>query len=157
MILKRAYQLASLGVQAGDKIILYKSSKFDTYLLETAAYLGAVPAMISYHFPAETIEVFVDRLEDPFILFDEETEGRVAQVKNSSTDKQIAVRHLLQQPAEPLEQTELPVDQISYMTHTSGTTGIPKLICHSANSMGWRTKWQKRSSPRSIAPKLTLI
>jgi len=144
MILKRAYQLASLGVQAGDKIILYKSSKFDTYLLATAAsYLGAVPAMISYHFPAETIEVFVDRLEDPYILFDEETEGRVAQVKNSSTDKQIAVRHLLQQPAEPVEQTELPVDQISYMTHTSGTTGIPKLICHSANSMGWRTKWQK--------------
>ncbi len=29
------------------------------------------------------------------------------------------------------------------MTHTSGTTGIPKLICHSAHSMGWRTKWQK--------------
>ncbi len=29
------------------------------------------------------------------------------------------------------------------MTHTSGTTGIPKLICHSANSMGWRTTWQK--------------
>lgn len=86
--------LFALGVQAGDKIILYKSSKFDTYLLATVAYLGAVPAMISYHFPAETIEVFVDRLEDPFILFDEETEGRVAQVKNSSTDKQIAVRHL---------------------------------------------------------------
>ena len=28
------------------------------------------------------------------------------------------------------------------MTHTSGTTGIPKLICHSNHSMGWRTKWQ---------------
>ena len=63
IILKRAYQLAHLGVQAGDKIIIYKSSKFDTYLLATAAaYLGAVPAMISYHFPASTIEVFVDRL-----------------------------------------------------------------------------------------------
>ena len=32
------------------------------------------------------------------------------------------------------------------MTHTSGTTGIPKLICHSTNSMGWRTTWQKQSS-----------
>lgn len=32
------------------------------------------------------------------------------------------------------------------MTHTSGTTGIPKLICHSAHSMGWRTKWQKQFS-----------
>lgn len=144
IILKRAYQLAHLGVQAGDKIIIYKSSKFDTYLLATAAaYLGAVPAMISYHFPASTIEVFVDRLEDPYILFDEETENRVAAVKNSSPNKQIAVRNLLLQPAEPVGQTELPHDQISYMTHTSGTTGIPKLICHSANSMGWRTKWQR--------------
>lgn len=143
-VLTRAYQLASLGVQAGDKIILYKSSKFDTYLLATAAsYLGAVPVMISYHFPAATIEVFVDRLEDPYILFDEETEARVALVKNSSPEKQISVRHLLLAAADPVEQVELPIDQISYMTHTSGTTGIPKLICHSAQSMGWRTKWQK--------------
>ena len=144
IILKRAYQLASLGVQVNDKIIIYKSSKFDTYLLATAvSYLGAVPVMISYHFPVETIEVFVDRLEDPYILFDEETQSRVAQVKNSSIDKQMSIRHLLQQSVESVKQTELPANQISYMTHTSGTTGIPKLICHSANSMGWRTKWQK--------------
>ena len=74
--------------------------------------------MISYHFPASTIEVFVDRLEDHYILFDEETENRVAAVKNSSPNKQIAVRNLLLQPAEPVGQTELPHDQISYMTHT---------------------------------------
>ncbi|EUJ33706.1 AMP-dependent synthetase/ligase [Listeria floridensis FSL S10-1187] len=29
------------------------------------------------------------------------------------------------------------------MTHTSGTTGIPKLIAHSANSMGFRVQWQR--------------
>ncbi|WP_348921353.1 acyl-CoA synthetase [Enterococcus rotai] len=143
-ILNRAYQLASLGVKAEDKIIIFKSSKFDTYLLAVAAsYLGAVPAMISYHFPAETIEVFVDRLENPFILFDEETASKIAKVKNSSSEKQISVANLLQAPANEVPQVELPKDMIAYMTHTSGTTGIPKLICHSANSMGWRTKWQK--------------
>ncbi|MBH9931157.1 acetate--CoA ligase, partial [Clostridioides difficile] len=42
-ILKRAYQLAALGVKKGDKIIIYKSPKFDTYLLAVAAsYLAAV-------------------------------------------------------------------------------------------------------------------
>lgn len=144
MVLQRAYQLAQLGVSAGDKIIIYKSSKFDTYLLAVAAsYLGAVPAMISYHFPAATIEVFVERLEDPYILFDDETKERVEKVSNSSFEKQISLERLLSQPAKKVDQTELPKDQISYMTHTSGTTGIPKLICHSANSMGWRTKWQK--------------
>lgn len=144
MILKRAYQLASLGVKAEDKIIIFKSSKFDTYLLAVAAsYLGAVPVMISYHFPAETIEVFVDRLDNLFILFDEETDSKVAKVTNSSFEKQISVTRLLQAPLTSVPQTELPNDAIAYMTHTSGTTGIPKLICHSANSMGWRTKWQK--------------
>ncbi|MEI5994003.1 AMP-binding protein [Candidatus Enterococcus mansonii] len=143
-ILTRAYQLASLGVSTGDKIIIFKSSMFDTYLLAVAAsYLGAIPAMISYHFPAETIDVFVDRLEDPFILFDDETADKIEKVKNSSPEKQISIATLLQTPTTEVPQTELAKDAIAYMTHTSGTTGIPKLICHSANSMGWRTKWQK--------------
>ncbi|EOS7715574.1 acyl-CoA synthetase [Enterococcus hirae] len=144
LVLTRAYQLAHLGVGLGDKVMIYKSSAFDTYLLAVAtAYLGAVPAMISYHFPTPTLEVFVDRLEDPFILFDDETAERVAGISNGSKEKQIAVSKLLTQPAEPVAQNQLGNDEISYMTHTSGTTGIPKLICHSAHSMGWRTKWQK--------------
>lgn len=140
----RAYQLAALGVSKGDKLIIYKSPQFDTYLLAVAAsYLGAVPAMISYHLPTETIEVFVDRLENPFILFDDETANRVTSIKNSEASKQISVEKLL--ATHPLEvaQVALDKDEISYMTHTSGTTGIPKLICHSANSMGWRTTYQK--------------
>ena len=32
-VLDRAYQLAHLGVKSGDKVIIYKSSAFDTYLL----------------------------------------------------------------------------------------------------------------------------
>lgn len=143
-VLTRAYQLASLGVGLGDKVMIYKSSAFDTYLLAVAStYLGAVPAMISYHFPTPTLEVFVERLEDPFILFDDETAKRVAGISNGSKEKRIAVSDLLNQPTLPVEQKKLADDEISYMTHTSGTTGIPKLICHSANSMGWRTKWQK--------------
>ena len=86
-ILKRAYQLATLGVK-GDKIIIYKSPKFDTYLLAVAAsYLAAVPVMVSYHLPFETIEVFVDRLEDPYILFDDVTAEKVQAVRNSSANK----------------------------------------------------------------------
>ncbi|KAF1298136.1 acetate--CoA ligase [Enterococcus sp. JM4C] len=143
-ILKRAYQLAQMGVTAGDKIILYKSPKFDTYLLAVAAsYLAAVPVMVSYHLPYETIEVFVDRLEQPYILFDEETEEKANKVSNLAADKKLAVRDLLLQEAIAVPQASLDKDEIAYMTHTSGTTGIPKLICHSANSMGWRTKWQK--------------
>lgn len=144
LILQRAAQLAALGIKKEDKVIIYKSPMFDTYLLAVAAsYLGAVPVMISYHFPVETMAVFVERLEDPFILFDDETAMRVAEISNSSQTKQIAVRDLVLTTAEQVAQAELDLDQIAYMTHTSGTTGIPKLICHSANSMGWRTAWQR--------------
>ena len=103
-VLTRAYQLASLGVGLGDKIMIYKSSAFDTYLLAVAsAYLGAIPVMTSYHLPTATMEVFVDRLEDPFILFDEETAGRVAGITNGTKAKQISVTQLLEQSAEPVE------------------------------------------------------
>ena len=150
-ILTRAYQLASCGVKPGDKIIIFKSSKFDTYLLAVAAsYLGAIPVMISYHFPAEIMEVFVDRLECPFILFDNETAEKVTKLKNTSPEKQLDIETLLHSSAAEVPQVELLSDEIAYMTHTSGTTGIPKLICHSANSMGWRTKWQ-----RTIFDKIT--
>ena len=128
-ILKRAYQLAALGVKKGDKIIIYKSPKFDTYLLAVAAsYLAAVPVMVSYHLPFETIEVFVDRLEDPYILFDDVTAEKVQAVRNSSANKKLSVASLLEADATEVPQDELTKDEIAYMTHTSGTTGIPKLI-----------------------------
>ncbi|MCD5002147.1 acyl-CoA synthetase [Enterococcus saccharolyticus] len=143
-IQQRAYQLAQLGVGLDNKVILFKSPKFDTYLLAAAvSYLGAVPVMISYHFPASTLAVFAERLEDPYIVYDAQTEKIITDLPNSSTEKQLSIATLLAQPTIPVSQQKLANDQISYMTHTSGTTGIPKLICHSANSMGWRTLWQR--------------
>ncbi len=154
-IQKRAFQLAALGVKENDKVVIFKSPKFDTYLLAVAvSYLGAVPVMVSYHFPVNTMDVFAERLEDPFILFDDQTAAVVAQMQNSSTEKQISIAQLLQQTAKEVPQIFLPLDQISYMTHTSGTTGIPKLICHSANSMGWRTLWQRKIFQKIAAKKL---
>ncbi|MEG1046552.1 acyl-CoA synthetase [Carnobacterium sp.] len=144
-ILKKATQLKKIGVKKADKVIVYKSAKFDTYLAAVAiSYLGAVPIMVSAHLPAETIDVFVNRLDQPWVLFDSETSSKCAQLQNLPKNKLIAVDELLAVEIDEIcQQEELEKDVISYMTHTSGTTGIPKLIAHSANSMGWRTKWQK--------------
>lgn len=143
IIKQRAYQLAALGVKKGDAILIYKSPRFDTYLLAVAAsYLGAIPAMISYHLPQSTIEVFLERLDDPFVVYDEETAIRIDPITYDET-KKISVETLLNTVGKIVPQAQLAIDEISYMTHTSGTTGVPKLICHSANSMGWRTVWQK--------------
>ncbi|MEG0294306.1 MAG: acyl-CoA synthetase [Enterococcus sp.] len=144
LIQQRAFQLAAFGIQKGDKVMIYKSPKMDTYLLAVScAYLGAVPVMVSYHFPLATLQVFNERLEQPFILYDNETQTTVSLLKESDSDKQIHTRDLVLKAYKEVTQQYLTDDEISYMTHTSGTTGIPKLICHSANSMGWRVAWQK--------------
>lgn len=144
LIEQRAFQLSAFGVGKGDKVMIYKSPKMDTYLLAVAcAYLGAVPVMVSYHFPLSTLKVFNERLEQPFILFDHQTQATVNSLTESEASRQIHVRDLVLKAAQSVPQAFLSEDEISYMTHTSGTTGIPKLICHSANSMGWRVAWQQ--------------
>jgi hypothetical protein len=62
---------------------------------------------VSYHLPFETIEVFVDRLEDPYILFDDVTAEKVQAVRNSSANKKLSVASLLEADA-----TEVPLLQL---------------------------------------------
>ncbi|WP_099225404.1 AMP-binding protein [Listeria costaricensis] len=144
-IVRRASELYASGVRKGDKIVVYKSAKFDTYMLAVAlSYVGAIPAMISPHLPVETMDILVERLGNPWLLYDFETAEKTFQLQKLDPNKRIDASQLNLVPfTETAEQQFLALDEISYMTHTSGTTGVPKLIAHSAESMGWRTKWQK--------------
>ncbi|MGT2799664.1 class I adenylate-forming enzyme family protein [Streptococcus marmotae] len=143
-IQQRAAQLSAAGVSADDKVMLYKSPGFDTYLLAVAVTaIGAVPVMVSYHLPTSVIDVFAERLERSFILFDKETKERVAAMEQKHLVTELAVADLVGLPANLVRENLLPEEVIQYMTHTSGTTGIPKLICHTAQTMGWRVAWQQ--------------
>ena len=139
-IQKRAAQFAEAGIVGyGDKVVLYKSPAFDTYLLAVAVTaLGAVPVMISYHLPSSNLDVFAERLEKSFIVYDQETEERVAGVTRTDLVTKVFLPQVLVQETVAFEENLLPEDVIQYMTHTSGTTGVPKLICHTAQTMGWR-------------------
>src|SRR5699024_8951054 len=125
-----------------EKVIIYKSSTFDTYLLAVAvSYLGAIPAMISYHLSKETMDILSLRLDLPFIIYDDETEQRCKQMEQVSQKRLIHIKELKQIEVEEIYPPDkLEIHDICYFTHTSGTTGTPKLIAHSAYSMGWRTK-----------------
>ena len=142
---KRAAQFAEAGIVGyGDKVVLYKSPAFDTYLLAVAVTaLGAVPVMISYHLPSSNLDVFAERLEKSFIVYDQETEERVAGVTRTDLVTKVFLPQVLVQETVAFEENLLPEDVIQYMTHTSGTTGVPKLICHTAQTMGWRVAWQQ--------------
>ncbi len=144
-VVHRAQQLRALGIKKGDEVVVYKSANFDSYLLAVAvSYIGAVPAMLSYHLPAKMMDVLSLRLELPWFIYDEETAERCQQMENTIPEKLIHVKSLIDvEVSTHYSQEELELHEISYFTHTSGTTGIPKLIAHSANSMGWRTKYQR--------------
>lgn len=144
-IINQASRLHDLGVKNGDKVVIYKSPMFDTYMLAVAvSYLGAVPVMISYHLPVATMTIMCGRLENPWLIYDKVTAERAPKIESIEKTHLIELETLIEQKISTIaEQDFLPLDQISYMTHTSGTTGVPKLIAHSAQSMGWRTKWQK--------------
>lgn len=144
-IVAQASRLSHLGIKKNDKVVIYKSPMFDTYLLAVAiSYLGAVPIMISYHLPVPTLTIMCQRLEEPWLIYDKITASRAPEVSSIEINKLIELEKLTQLSEAPLvPQESLALDDISYMTHTSGTTGIPKLIAHSAQSMGWRTKWQR--------------
>ena len=144
LIKKRAYQLFTIGIKAGEKVMVYKSSAVDSYWLACAiSYLGAIPVMTSAHLPATIIDTFFERLEDAWLIYDDETKDNVNLLKEKNQSKAISVQEIQKKVETVTPLVSLNSNDISYMTHTSGTTGIPKLIAHSANSMGWRTAFQK--------------
>lgn len=144
IIQKRAFQLANLGIQKREKVIVYKSSAVDTYLLACAiSYLGAIPVMTSGHLPTSIIDTFFERLEDAWLIYDNETAEKVMLLQEKNKAKALSIQEIQEQIETITPSISLDINEISYMTHTSGTTGIPKLITHSANSMGWRTAFQK--------------
>ena len=143
-IQKRAYQLASLGIKATEKVMVYKSSAVDSYWLACSiSYLGAIPVMTSAHLPATIIDTFFERLEDAWLIYDDETAEKVMLLQEKNKAKALSIQEIQEQIENIIPFVSLNPNEISYMTHTSGTTGIPKLIAHSANSMGWRTAFQK--------------
>ena len=143
-IQKRAYQLFTIGIKSEEKVMVYKSSAVDSYWLACAiSYLGAIPVMTSAHLPATIIDTFLERLEDSWLIYDDETQDKVKFLKEKNQSKAISVQEIQKECETMTPLVTLNPNEISYMTHTSGTTGIPKLIAHSANSMGWRTAFQK--------------
>lgn len=67
----------------GDKVIIYKSFVFDIYFFVVFVfYFGVVFVMIFYYLLIVIMEVFIDCLEDFFVLFDDEIKKWVGEILN---------------------------------------------------------------------------
>jgi acyl-coenzyme A synthetase/AMP-(fatty) acid ligase len=143
-----AARLGAAGVRRGDHVAIHKEDNFDIAVLAcAAARLGAVPALLSPTLSAAVVLELLDQMQRPWLLTDK--------VKLDGLDG--AQRVLVVPLAEFAGAPRRPPVKIGHrepamITHSSGTTGLPKLALHFPYAMwnrlvpqkmlGWPTRGQ---------------
>lgn len=130
--------LGSEGIQPGQAVAVCKQNNFDIILLACAlASLGAVPALISPGNEPDAMKVMLDRLRPDAIIADAAARGRMGisldGISCIDVDPEAVYRSRSKGFQAPLV-TRAPED-VALITHTSGTTGVPKLVAHSGSSL----------------------
>lgn len=143
--------LYAAGLRRGDRIAIIKDNGFDIVLLAAAAArMGALAAMISTTIRPAALAAMLDRLAprllvaSPGVFTAAAKEGcelrapgvRCVTLGDGAAEDvphdAVALAGLFGGPAAPAQ----PVrdDEPMICTHTSGTTGVPKLVVHSADT-----------------------
>lgn len=147
LVAEAAGWLTAAGARPGDRVAIVKDNHWDCVLLACAAVrIGALPALVAATLPAATLQTMLKRL-DPAVLV---TCARVLRAgqdagavlpgaarRTVSLDEPVAgavaVRDLRGHDAPPAHRRG--VDDPLVVTHTSGTTGVPKLVVHSTETI----------------------
>ncbi|MEO3764680.1 AMP-binding protein [Streptomyces sp. B5E4] len=140
-----ASRLAAAGVRAGEHLVVYKRPNFDSWILGTAvARLGAIPVMLSPALDAPTVAALMQRLGRPHLLTDEAKLGLLkGEDLDGLTASVITVASLGELEDSPAVRPVFTgLDEPAMITHTSGTTGLPKLVVHTARTMRTRLRPQ---------------
>jgi acyl-coenzyme A synthetase/AMP-(fatty) acid ligase len=155
-----AARLWAAGVRPTERVALYKSDNFDLALLTCAlSRIGAVPALLSPTLDGAVAGELLRRLDRPWLITDAaKLGGRLDGLPLTDLTRQILVvgadaeRAAHDAGGMPLAKFDgaerrpavhLAVREPSLITHSSGTTGIPKLAVHCANAMWNRLVPQK--------------
>lgn len=147
-----ANRIAAAGVRPGERVVVHKAANFDVWLLATAlARAGAVPVMLSHALDADTVAALLERLEQPHLLTDAGKLRELAGIPLAVLTKSVlsvneagpgvtSLGGLLNSPVvRPVFQS---LDEPAMITHTSGTTGLPKLVVHTPRTMRARLRPQ---------------
>ncbi|GGO96705.1 class I adenylate-forming enzyme family protein [Wenjunlia tyrosinilytica] len=150
-------RLWAAGIRPTERVAIHKSDNLDIVLLTCAvSRIGAVPALLSPALEGGVAGELLDRLRQPWLITDRaKLDGPLHNV-----DLPHLVREVLSVgPAPAATAGSVPLDMYdaapphgpvrlhprepSLITHSSGTTGIPKLAVHCANTMWNRLIPQK--------------
>ena len=141
-----AARLVAAGARPGDHVAVVKRNHWDQVLLAcAAARVGAVPALLSDHLAPGVLDTLLGRLA-PAVLVTQEhllraaADARVDLARHAArtavldgTGTYPAFRDLPAQPAPRVHRRR--DDEPLTVLHTSGTTGVPKLVVHSTGTL----------------------
>ncbi|WCD91381.1 2-succinylbenzoate--CoA ligase (plasmid) [Streptomyces xanthophaeus] len=156
-----AGRLWAAGVRPDEHVVLYKTANADHWMLAAAvSRIGAIVVNLSPALDAATVAALIQRVDQPNLLTDEDKLDVLAEVPLADITKRvIAVRS--DRPdvisiaglagAPRVKPVIRPIDEAAVITHTSGTTGIPKLVVHTPRTQGIRLvpQWRLLSLMRN--------
>ena len=140
------------GVRAGDRVAIVKQPNLDVMLAVCAATrVGAVPAAISPLLDSTRLEALLRRLGRPHLVTDDVTLAPESGRRPADLDDLVATTfriagsgvEVVRRREADVEGPDVPPDT-GLLIHTSGTTGIPKLIAYRENGFGIHTELQAR-------------
>ncbi|SDZ46683.1 Acyl-CoA synthetase (AMP-forming)/AMP-acid ligase II [Amycolatopsis xylanica] len=141
-----ANRLGAAGLRHGDRLAIVKDNHYDMLLLAAAAArLGAVPVLIAPTNSVATIRALVEKCGPSVLVAGSGVLARAAAEDvtlagsgtavvaiGAATEGTVRLDDLAGAPRVPARPRW--DDEPMIVTHTSGTTGVPKLVVHSANS-----------------------
>ena len=142
-----AARLWAAGVRPTERIAVYKSANFDISLTVcAAARIGAVPVPLSPALSGEIINELLHRLDRPWLVTDADkldgdlrgvdVTGLTSGVLLAGTRPHEAGRSLVDLAGAPRRApVRMHPTQPALITHTSGTTGVSKLMVHTAQTL----------------------
>ncbi|WP_091653562.1 class I adenylate-forming enzyme family protein [Micromonospora pallida] len=143
-----AGRLWAAGVRPGEHLAIYKTANFDVWVLATAAArVGAIPVLLSPALDSATVGTLLSRLDQPKLLTDVPKLDSLADVPLADLTRRVIVvagsrpgaASLTEFVGAPRVQPVFrPQDEAAMITHTSGTTGVPKLVVHTPRTMAAR-------------------
>ncbi|CAL9655290.1 class I adenylate-forming enzyme family protein [Streptomyces sp. enrichment culture] len=143
-----AARLWAAGVRPDDHVVIYKTANADHWMLAAAvSRIGAIVVNLSPALDPATVGVLLQRVGRPTLLTDGTKLDLLADVPltdltqrviTSAGDRpgSISLGDLAGSPR--VKPVVRPIDEAAVITHTSGTTGIPKLVVHTPRTQGIR-------------------
>ncbi|MFF5926674.1 class I adenylate-forming enzyme family protein [Streptomyces hydrogenans] len=151
-------RLTAADVRTGENVVLFASNTFDLVLTACAlARAGAVPVLLSPRLDGDVVAQLLTKFDEPPLLLTDadtlggaldgvdltEAAGRVLLISGEAEGR-TSLAEFAGAPHRAPVRTDAGAPAL--VTHTSGTTGLPKLVQQSATSLWWHLKPQLKTA-----------